>query len=276
MLKIYSTDKQAFVQKNSARDENAVLLADPASFINHTLLKQSIIPYSIMPISANIKQMVQKFDKIQKFKLEGEISECLLNVLTIPRYNNLDKIFEKAELALKNNNDVYATLTGAVLFIEWLHNKKSIIEDIDCDIPLDEMEESFLSIKNKVFYPVALERLLKMLAMFYGKKIPKTINYKISNFQVNLLAIENSEDVNEKLNLISENDIDVLFDYIETLKNEVALNSINIFNKILEELIILKRIILSEQIEFKKEPFTEIKSGNTDNQFIDMYVEVLS
>lgn len=271
MLVIHNLDKKAFVQK--AKEEESVLLIDPASFVNASLLK-STIHYSIMPIKKEVKELIGRTDKLPKHKISEYMNDCLLEVLSVPRKNNVDKIFQKALSALEEGKNVHSTLSGSVLFIEWLFKHNLKIDKIECDIGLDEMEEAYGNIINKYFYPIALERLLKMLCMFYGQKIPFNINKLISKVQVKLIEIENKEVSISELN---QNHLQRIFDFVEELRIKENLPSINIFNKINEEIENLLNLITESEFEVEQNGFKSFSLKNKkENNFIDMYLEVLS
>lgn len=278
MLKIYSTDKETFQAKSASNDAGAVLIADPSQFISNFFLS-SLDKFSIIPVPQEAKKIIS--DKnIHKYKVEEFFKPALINSITRQRYNNLERIFEKGLLALENCQNVYATPNGAVLFIEWLYNKKIKVEKCENDLLIDEMIETYNKIKNESFYPIALERLLKLFMLFYNKQLNKDSVFKISNFQKKLIDIENSEKeigielLNNDLLIETQEIKEIIITLQEKDTNEIP--SINIYNKCIEELISLENKITSDTKKIFKENFVKINSNNNfEDKFLEMYQEVL-
>jgi len=126
------------------------------------------------------------------------------------------------------------------LFVEWLiENKIDIDLNFNIQVDLDTLYSSYAEEKNRIFVPVATERLLKLFSIFYGKEVKNDIKF-LSAIQLNLLDAEKENDMSFIGNSNFDDVIQVVEEVAENHKNEFSSN--NIFNKLLEDLYSVKNL----------------------------------
>ncbi len=260
------TAQEAF-QKNK-HSQNGSILMEPSIFASNFLIR-SFDKFGIMDVDAELLYLIDTQQNIHNHSLSNQ-EQHFVRMVSRPIYGNTDRIFEKSLEELNNGNEVFSTPGAASLFLKWL--KEEEIEfsfDINSSFTLENLAEEYSAIQNRDFYPVVLERLLKLWFIFYGKYISKEETKEIGIFQSEILKGNYSE---EK--------VDKVYELVDKIKKQelekAALPSNNIFNKIIEETLLFKNV-LSNQGEIISGSF-DILSVNPDKIESDkaMYQELFS
>lgn len=265
---VAETAQDAFSAK--AKNREAVLLGDPKTFISNFLLG-SLQKFGVVPFHKDILSLMENQKNLHIHKVQELVKPALLRATTRHRRNNMDILLSDALIALKEDGrDVITTPEGGILFLEFLKEKSETIStlgvEIESDLMHNDMMDIFNDIKNPSFYPIALERALKLFSIFYGKKMEKEKIALIGKFQLELL----SEDFTLTVNLEDIKDI-----IKEQKANAINVQSVNIFDKIIEEIDILKEV-LSKEYEIIKDDFVEIKTKDDfSDTFLEMYEEIV-
>lgn len=258
MSKIYISEnaQEAFAKKTKNKD--AVLLGDPVTFVSNFLLG-NLNKFGIIPFHQEIINLMEYQKNIHVHKIHELIKTPLLRAITRHRKNNVEGILNDALIALQNGGDVITTPEGGVLLMEYLsdrgHSAESLSIDIETNLLVSEMMEMYNNIKHPSFYPIALERLLKLFSLFFNKNLKSEEKKLIGKFQIELLNLK-EEPITVSLGDIKK---------IVASQKEIATNvqNVNIFDKIEEEIEILESIL--------KEETTSVIV--TDDEFIEMKIE---
>jgi len=282
MLKIGLSKSDTMEMRRRAG--TATLVDDPADYVANFFM-ESMHKFSVIPVPLN-KELL-RIPNIRKSKVKEDYKEALIAALTRPRLGNLDKLFTRALANLEEGKDVFATPRGGILFIDWaIKNNYFEKFEIDTLLSLDEMGEINNQIQNKSFYPIATERLLKLFMLFYSKYLTEEEIISVSKFQNQLIYLDRQETQEQMaygLDCIRKKNIEVIEGVLKKVKSEVMtknghmLPSINIFNKIEEEIGSLQKKMNSRENRFFREDFVKI-SGNEDtsDDFINRYIDAAS
>lgn len=283
MLKIGLSNSDTFELRRRAAGQST-LVADPADYVANFFM-EAMHKFSVIPIAFDAE--VLNTPNIRVKTLKDEYKEALIGALTRPRLGNTERLFARALSDLEEGRDVYATPSGGILFLNWAMETGNISKfEVDTDLSLDEMGDINNYIVNKAFYPIAVERLLKLFMLFYSKFLTEAEISDISKFQNQLLYLDRQkteEEMQYAFSCIKARSTELIFNVLEKVKKEVlaknnqVLPGINIFNKIGEEIGSLQRKMNSGENRFFREDFVKI-SGNEENSedFINKYIEAVS
>lgn len=279
------------------RAGNGRLVSDPAEYIAKFFM-HSMHKYSVIRNVANKDRLMDYDHKKEIYKerfkedfredFNEDLKESMIKTITKPRLNNVNRLFEAAVKDLKKGNNVYATPKGGVLFINWAIENNINIEELNVDtlLSLDELADINNEIKNEAFYPIALERLFKLFMLFYSKHLEKEEIRKVGGFQNQLSYIERQTDpkgIEYAFKCIETKKIDFLLNLLNRTEEKVSnqsdfqLPSVNLFNKINEELNLLDNKLHSENNRFSCENSIKITSvDDLSDNFIDKYIRAVA
>ena len=272
MIYIAENAQEAFARKSKNKD--AVLVGDPTTFVSNFLLG-NLNKFGIIPFHQEIINLMEFQKNIHVHKIHELIKAPLLRAITRHRKNNVENILNDALVALKNGQDVITTPEGGVLLLECMndkgHSADSLSINIETNVMVSELMEIYNNMKNPSFYPIALERLLKLFSLFYNKNLETDEKKLIGKLQVELLNLK------EQPISVSLEDIKKIL----SSQKEIASNiqNVNIFDKIEEEIEILESMLeedFTSVIVTNNDEFLEMKTQkDSSDEFFNMYEKIL-
>jgi hypothetical protein len=218
-------------------------VSEPAYFINSfitlSLNRFGVVSFPQALIDSKIWKSIEdkKWVPIEKigefFPSEGE-KILYTNLMAAPLYDNVAAIINKGINTLNRGEDLFMSEGMFVYFYEHLFRNNMPLPETEVIInDFESAYDSYVSLKNPSVSVLALERLIKLFAIFYGKKEIKALGAEkdITKVQLHLLNIaRGNKSYLRTLNL------QPLIDTVLAVrgKYEEKFSSNNIFNKILE------------------------------------------
>lgn len=254
MIYIYRDTQEVLLNWTS----NDGLLLMPNKSVSSFIVK-SLDKYGILRAKEEVMKLINSNKKnISISQIEEYFTDnAYLDIYSKPNRGQLEQLFNKTVTNISEGRDIYCSIDGFVLFIEWAKDNYS---EFDQKIYYDgNPEDIFNGYGETKIKPITLnnlDKLIKLFCLFYGKSIPKEDIYLISDFQNKITELDLIffEELSQVIQIITTK--------YEEHKEELPSN--NIFNKILEMLenleLIKDNFSIKEDVKLKVlVPSKEIK-----------------
>ena len=271
---VHKTQKEA-IQASLAERERVFI--EPSHYLsNFSVLK--FHRYLIMPVPKKLYNIADKklvkninvFDFNLNSKFEEPIQQTPFNILVRNVYKQAGHNIQVNLENLPETKRVHTTQEGFVLIAWFLREKDIEINSIQIFSPYETTKELIeRGVKDyihnnvyKAFYPLSLERALKLYGILYLSKERKDPNktYFVADLQEQLLGIRALKDFNP---LLLEAALDYFEKESEYFKNILQFPPNNLVNKILEE---FKHLEFLRRLE--EQEHTEKSNAFTFNYFV--------
>ena len=216
----------------AAKKDRKRLFIEPFFFLSSFII-QKWYRYLVMPIPKELYKLSNQKRNVNVADVDKKILKSPLNALK----KDMFSISKNIEYILDKDSDIYVTPTSIIILLWYLKEKKGISYDIGDEAYINKgIDMLFSNYLNDNFYPLALERLIKLYSMFYLKHDTSSKIKCIGAFQASLR--KHSFDNVQSLEEVTE-----IFKKEAEYLLAIGIPDSNIANKILEMLRKLENLL---------------------------------
>jgi len=246
---IHGSQKEAI---NTALENNERVFIEPSHYLNNFMILK-LHRYLVMPIPKKLYNVIDKkkiknanvFDFNLNSKFKNPIQKTPFNILQRNLYKQSEYNIRLNLSELSETNTIHLTKESFIIFSWFLREKKEVlINDISMissySYSLEELikrgvKDYIYNNVAKYFYPLVLERALKLYGSLYLSKEYKNKEKIcfIDSLQKHLLGINSLKEINP---LFIEKAISYFEKESEYFEKVFNFPSNNLVNKIIEEL----------------------------------------
>jgi len=215
------------------------ILLEPSLLVNSFLVR-SFDKFGVLKAPDRVKEMILLNPERNLFKSELRNINPIVDIFLRPDHGNVKALFETTLNNIAEDKNIHTTPAAFGMFIQYcIDNELNIDFNVNVQVEMDKLYKNYTDTVCKRVSPIAVERLIKLFSLFYGKDFKKDTRY-ISKIQKDLSEAEKTGNTN----IIKEINFDNFIGIVEGIMTEYCqgFSSNNIFNKLLEELYMLKKM----------------------------------